>query len=186
MNGARIKTSLIAAMLVFGLTQAGAAFAAERITGTVVDPGASGRSATVPFSIYIYDYSTDQEVERLAGVLSQKGSEALRQELWDLEKGWIRIGNSLGYPVAVARSQPTQDGGRRIVLFADRPIQFFEVWNSLRSQDYPFSYFEINLGKDGTGTGQMYGAAKVRMTTGIVSVESFGAVPAKLLGVRVR
>lgn len=71
-----------------GLAQAGAAFAAERITGTVVDPGGmSGRSATVPFSIYIYDHSTDQEVERLAGVLAQKGSEALRQELWDLEKG---------------------------------------------------------------------------------------------------
>ena len=183
MNG-RIKTSLIAALL---LTQAGAAFAAERITGTVVDPGAvSGRSTTVPFSIYIYDYSTDQEIERLAGVLAQKGSEALRQELWDLEKGWIRIGNSLGYPVAVARSQPAVDGGRKIVLFADRPIQFFEVWNSLRSQDYPFSYFEIDLGKDGTGTGQMYGAAKMRMAAGVVSVESFGAVPAKLLGVRVR
>ncbi|MEA2564183.1 MAG: hypothetical protein QOH06_5687 [Acidobacteriota bacterium] len=187
MNGARIKTSLIAALLALGLTQAGAAFAAERITGTVVDPGATtGRSTTVPFSIYIYDYSTDQEVERLAGILSQKGSEALRQELWDLEKGWIRIGNSLGYPVAVARSQPSENGGRHIVLFADRPIQFFEVWNSLRSQDYPFSYFEMNLGKDGTGTGQMYGAAKIRMATGVLSVESFGATPAKLLGVRVR
>ncbi|MFP5289026.1 MAG: hypothetical protein ACLGI9_25030 [Thermoanaerobaculia bacterium] len=184
MNG-RIKTSLIAAMLVLGLSQA--AFAAERITGTVVDPGAvSGRSSTVPFSIYIYDYSTDQEVERLAGVLAQKGSEALRQELWDLERGWIRIGNSLGYPVAVARSQPTEDGGRRVVLFADRPIQFFEVWNNLRSQDYPFSYFEIKLGKDGKGEGQMYGAAKVRMAAGLVSVESFGSTPARLLGVRVR
>ena len=87
-----------------------------------MDPGGvTTRSSTVPFSIYIYDYSTDQEVERLAGVLSQKGSEALREELWDLEKGWIRIGNSLGYPVAVARSQPTEGGGRRIVLFADRP-----------------------------------------------------------------
>lgn len=187
MNEKGIKRSLIALMLVLGLIQAGAAFAAERITGTVVDPGGTtGRSTTVPFSIYIYDYSTDQEVERLAGVLAQKGSEALREELWDLEKGWIRIGNSLGYPVAVARSHPTEDGGRRIVLFADRPIQFFEVWNSLRSQDYPFSYIEINLAKDGTGTGQMFGAAKVRMAAGVVSIESYGAIPAKLLGVRVR
>ncbi len=185
MKARQIKTSLIAVMLAFGL--AGAALAAERITGTVVDPGAvSGRSSTVPFSIYIYDYSTDQEIERLAGVLSQKGSEALREELWELEKGWIRLGNSLGYPVAVARSQPAEGDGRRIVLFADRPIQFFEVWNSLRSQDYPFSYFEMNLGKDGTGTGQMYGAAKIRMVGGVVSVESFGSIPAKLLGVRVR
>lgn len=185
MKERKIKTSWIAAMLVLGLSPA--AFAAERITGTVVDPGAaSGRSATVPFSIYIYDYSTDQEVERLADVLARKGSEALRQELWDLEKGWIRIGDSLGYPVAVARTQPAEDGGRRIVLFADRPIQFFEVWNNLRSQDYPFSYFEINLAKDGTGTGQMYGAAKVRMAAGVVSIESFSATPARLLGVRVR
>jgi hypothetical protein len=177
----------IPAILALGLVQAVAASAAERITGTVVDPGGvTGRSTTIPFSIYIYDYSTDQEVERLAGILSKKGSEALRQELWDLEKGWLRIGNSLGYPVAVARSQPKEDGGRRIVLFADRPIQFFEVWNNLRSQDYPFSYVEIDLGRDGTGEGKMFGAAKVRMAAGVVSVESYGAVPARLLGVRVR
>lgn len=187
MYGARIKTPLIGALLALGLAQAGAAFAAERITGTVVDPGGTtGRSTTVPFSIYVYDYSTDQEVERLAGILSKKGSEALRQELWELEKGWIRIGDSLGYPVAVARSHPAEDGGRRIVLFADRPIQFFEVWNNLRSQDYPFSYFEINLDKEGKGEGTMYAAAKVRMPAGIVSVESYGATPARLLGVRVR
>ena len=72
------------------------------------------------------------------------------------------------------------------MLFADRPIQFFEVWNNLRSQDYPFSYFEIKLGKDGTGEGQMYGAAKIRMAAGLVSVESFGSTPARILGVRVR
>ena len=48
----KIKMSLIPVLLTLGLAQAGAAFAAERITGTVVDPGAvSGRSATVPFSI---------------------------------------------------------------------------------------------------------------------------------------
>lgn len=88
--------------------------------------------------------------------------------------------------MAVARSQPAEDGGRRIVLLGDRPIQFFGIWNNLRSQDYPFTYFEINLGKDGTGTGQMYGAAKVRMAAGVVSVESFGSTLAKLLGVRVR
>jgi hypothetical protein len=32
----------------------------------------------------------------------------------------------------------------------------------------------------------MYGAAKIRMAAGVVSVESFGAIPAKLLGMRVR
>src|SRR5262245_5596762 len=60
-----IKRSLIAAILVFGLAPGSAAFAAERITGTVVDPGAvSGRSTTVPFSIGA------AKVRMAAGILS--------------------------------------------------------------------------------------------------------------------
>ncbi len=186
MNGARIKASLTAALLVLGLAQAGAAFAAERITGTLaVPPGTPGSATTLPVSIYVYGYSTAEEVARLNDVLTNKGREALRKELWDLEKGWLRIGDSLGYPIAVARSE-TKDGKRHIVLLADRPIQSFEVWNSSRSLDYPFSFVEVQIGQDGKGEGQLIPAAKVRLLGETIAVESFAFQPAKLLGVRVR
>jgi hypothetical protein len=110
----------------------------------------------------------------------------LREELWDLEKGWVRIGDSLGYPVAIALSEPTDDGGRHILLVADRPIQFFETWNHTRSLDYPFAYFDIKIRKDGTGSGEMSPAAKVHLANGKVLLDSYGVQPAKLLGARIR
>ena len=177
---------LLFALLILGLAQAGSAFAAERITATIVDPGAAPRSSTVPVSIYIYEYSSAEEVQRLADILTKEGSQALREALWDLEKGWIRIGNSLGYPIAVALSQPGEDGGRHITMFGDRPISFFEIWNSTRSADYPFSVLDIRVGKDGTGSGEMIPAAKVRLAGGKILTESYAFQPAKLLGVRVR
>ncbi|HWM93894.1 MAG TPA: hypothetical protein VN493_24260 [Thermoanaerobaculia bacterium] len=186
MNGKGIKTSLIAAILAVGLAQAGGAFAAERITGTLaVPPGTPGRATTLPVSIYIYDYSTAEEVTRLNEILTTKGREALREELWDLEKGWLRIGDSLGYPIAVARSETT-DGKRHIVLLADRPIQFLESWNNSRSLDYPFSFVDVQINQDGTGEGQLIPAAKVRLLSNTIAVESYAFQPARLLGVRVR
>lgn len=180
----KLKTAWIAAMLALGLAHA--AFAAERITGTLaVPPGTPGRATTVPVSIYIYDYSTPEEVARLGGVLANKGGEALRRELWDLEKGWLRIGDSLGYPIAIARSETT-DGKRHIVLLADRPIQFFESWNNSRSVEYPFSFVDIQVNQDGTGEGQLIPAAKVRLLSNTITVESYAFQPSKLLGVRVR
>ena len=157
---------------------------AERITGTVLDPSAPSR--TVQVSIFINEYSSDEEVQRLSGILAQKGPEALREELWDLEKGWLRMGSSLGYPIAVARSQPTEAGGRRIRLLADRPIEFFEIWTSSRSLDYPFAFIEVTVDREGNGEGQMIPAAKVRMVGRTLDVESFSVQPARLLGVRVR
>jgi hypothetical protein len=135
-------------------------------------------------SIYVYDYSTEEEVQRLADTLANKGAKALREELWDLEKGWLRIGDSLGYPIAVARSQTTGDG-RHIFLVADRPIQFFESWRGARSLDYPFSFIEIRVGKDGKGEGQFIPAAEVRLARSGVQVESYAFQPSTLLGVRV-
>ena len=158
----------------------------EHITATVAVPAsAPGQPTTAPVHIYIYSYSTDQEVQSLARTLADKGPEALREALFDLEKGWIRIGNSLGYPIAVARSAPTEQG-RRIRLVADRPIDFLESWRGERSLDYPFAYFELRLGKDGKGEGDMIPAAKIRISGSSIDVENYSFQPARLLGVTVR
>lgn len=160
---------------------------AERINGSIVDVGGAlaGGPNSGPVVIQIDSYSTDQEVEALAKVLSEKGPDALREALWDLEKGWIRVGGSLGYPIAVARSLP--DGaGRRIRLMIDRPITFFEAVRNLRSTDYPFSFVEIRLDESGKGEGQVIAAAKVALTGGTLEIESYGLQPFRILNARVR
>lgn len=170
---------------------AGAAIAApllaqtggEQFTATVANPVGGGTS---PVMIHIDHYSTDEQVETLKGILGDKGPDALRDELWDFEAGYIRVGGGLGYPIAVARSRPAENGGRVIRLMMDRPIAFWESANNTRSTDYPFGYIEINLDSTGKGEGRFFAAAKVTMTAGTVDIESYSPQPLRLLGVQKR
>ena len=168
--------------LVISAAATGAA-RADRFTATLVNPG--GRPTTLPVVIHIDRYSTDAEIQKLSGILAKKGPDAFRSALWDLEKGYIRIGNGLGYPIAVATSKPTAQG-RLIRLMMDRQVSFREFASGARSLDYPFSYVEINLGKDGKGEGQMFAAARISLTAGTIDVENYSFQPLKLLAVRAR
>lgn len=154
----------------------------EQFTATLASLTGGGTS---PVLIHIDHYSTDAQVQKLRGILSDKGPDALRDALWDLEAGYIRVGGGLGYPIAVARSRQT-DKGRLIRLMMDRPISFQESVNNTRSTDYPFGYIEINLDKNGKGEGRFFAAAKVTMTAGTVDVESYSPQPLRLLNVRKR
>lgn len=170
MTGAAIAAPLLA--------QAGG----EQFTATVASPVGGGTS---PVMIHIDHYSSDAEVQKLAGILDNKGPDALRDALWDLEAGYIRVGGGLGYPIAAARSRQTENG-RVIRLMMDRPISFRESVNNTRSTDYPFGYIEINLDKTGKGEGRFFAAAKVTMTAGTVDIESYSPQPLRLLGVQKR
>jgi hypothetical protein len=169
----------VAALAIF-IAAAGQA-RAERLTATLVNPG--GHPSTLPVEIHIDGYSTDAEVQQLFGVLAKKGPDGLRDALWDLEKGYIRIGGSLGYPIAVVVSKPA-DGGRDIRIMMDRPLSIRELATNARSLDYPFGYIEIKLDKDGKGEGQMFAAARISETAGILDVENYSFLPLKLLSVR--
>ena len=159
----------------------------ERFTANLVDPaGNFGRSNTAPVLIHIDHYSSEAEVQRLAGILSQKGPNALRDALWDREDGFIRVGGGLGYPIAAARSRPGENGGRIVRIMIDRPISQREVIENTRTVDYPFTFIEIKLDRNGKGEGQFYAAAKVRMSGNTLDVESFSPQPLRLLTVTSR
>jgi hypothetical protein len=177
------KASLIA---LAALCLSTAAFAETRFTGNLVAPaGTTVRSGTSPVMIHIDHYSEQAEIERLAGILKQKGPNALRDALWDREVGYIRIGGGLGYPIAAARSRRADDGGQIIRMMIDRPISQAEVINNSRTVDYPFSYIEIKLNANGKGEGQFYQAARVSMTGDTLNVENYSPQPLKLLAVQV-
>ncbi len=160
-----------------------ASLLAEQFTATLVNP--EGRPTTSPVRIHVDRYSTDAEVDKLAGILAEKGPDALREALWDLDIGYVRIGSGLGYPIAVARLQESGTG-RTVRITMDRPISFREVASNARSLDYPFSYIELELDRDGKGEGQMFAAAKVRLEAGVRDIENYSSLPLKLLNVQVQ
>ena len=181
-NSALLKAVLfVSAVLVLST----AALAETQLMANLVAPaGTFARTGTAPVVIHIDHYSSDAEVQRLAGILQKKGPDALRDALWDQEIGYIRIGGGLGYPIAAARSRPGDHGGRIVRLMIDRPISQREVIDNTRTVDYPFAYVEIKLDKAGKGEGQFYQAAKVSLNGNTLDVESYNPQPLRLLSVR--
>lgn len=178
------KTALIA---LASLALSTAAFAETQFTANLVAPaGTFARSGTAPVVIHIDHYSEEAQINRLAGILQQKGPSALRDALWDQEVGYIRIGGGLGYPIAAARSRPAEGGGQIVRLMIDRPISQREVIDNSRTVDYPFGFIEIKLDGKGQGTGEFYQAAKVSLNGDTLKVENYSPQPLKLLAVKTR
>ena len=178
------KTALIA---LASLALSTAAFAETQFTANLVAPaGTFARTGTAPVVIHIDHYSEEAQINRLAGILQQKGPSALRDALWDQEVGYIRIGGGLGYPIAAARSRPAEGGGQIVRLMIDRPISQREVIDNSRTVDYPFAFVEIKLDGKGQGTGEFYQAAKVSLNGDTLKVENYSPQPLKLLAVKTR
>jgi hypothetical protein len=143
----------------------------------------AGKSASL--NIYITGYSSDQEVEELASTLKTTGSDALLKSVQKMkEKGRVSTTGRVGWTVGVVRQRPTETG-RRIVMFSDRPISFYEASTAPRSKNYEFGMLVLNVDDKGEGTGLLYGACKVKFTKDDqLEVEHYGQAPARLASVK--
>lgn len=147
-----------------------------------------GRAGTL--DIVIERWSTDDEREKLRGVLAEKGGgDALLAAIQRVKPrcGFIRRSGTLGWDIQFCRETPLPDGGRRIILATDRPINFREARSQPRSIDYQFMLIEIRLKADGKGEGKLAEAAKVAYDkdTNTVEIENYGQEPVRLTQVEV-
>ncbi len=138
---------------------------------------------TIPIVVHVDSYSPAGDVRALNLLLKDKGQDAVETALFRMKgRGWIRIGSSLGYEVPLIRSLPTPTG-RRIVVIADRPIQFWEQWRGTRSLRYPFGMVVLDLDRTGHGDGRLIAAMRARFNNeGKVELESFGTEPFRIIG----
>lgn len=178
----RLVSILLLGSLLALATAAQEDAAPDRFEGNLVDLASVAPGTSTFFRLHVDRYADDATLARLAEVESREGRSGLRDALWDEEAGWLRIGDSLGYPVAVVTSRPAAEG-RRVVAVTDRPIQLYEVWNNLRSRDYPFTVLELDLDENGEGEGRYHAAAAVHFTTGGITFDSLHAIPIRLLNV---
>lgn len=161
---------------------------AEDFSGFIVDTGgAMPRRSSNLFTLHVDEYTTVEEAQAMANLLLSQGTEAVLEELRKLDKGYIKIGARLGYPVGLVRSIDSDDGGRSIRAVTDRPIQMFELMNDTRSSKHEFGVIEIQLDATGKGQGQLIAAAKVSLTKeGAVEIESLGTRPFTLNNIKTR
>ncbi|MGH9531720.1 MAG: hypothetical protein ACRD2Q_04960 [Terriglobales bacterium] len=144
---------------------------------------AGGR--TLSLTLYINDYTTDEEAVQLAQTLKTGGSDALLKAMEKLEKGRVAVVGRTGNTVAVIRSRPLENGRRRIIMVTDRPIGFIELRQGTRSRDYEFGVIELLLDEKGKGEGVALAAAKIKFTKdNTIEFEYYGIEPVRLVNVQ--
>ena len=169
----------------FGQRRGGRAAEGQQITGTVVGVGGRFGGRTLPFTLRIDRYTSEDEVRQLNSALQTGGQAELLRVLSRMDAGRITVGNGVGVDANVVISVPQENGTKIIVLY-ERNINFYEVRSGSRSEDYKFGYAEIFLRRRNS-EGTFIPAAKVRLRDGNTwEVEDFGVFPARLIGLQAR
>ena len=144
---------------------------------------ASGKMFNV--TVNIESYSTPEDQQALIAAFKAGGHDALVKTLSKMRsKGRVAITGTIGYQIAYIRSFPTE-GGRRIRLVTDRPIQFAEAYVNGRTKDYDLSALEISLSPDQKQSdGSLIVAGKFRIDRNQqISFESYGSGPWRLVNI---
>ena len=155
----------------------------ERFTAFAVNMSGTGRTSSGTLQIAIDRWSTQAEHDRLQAVFLEKGPDKLLDALQDTKRvGYIRTPQSLGYDLRYASQRPEQEGGRVIYILTDRRIGFAEARNQPRTIDYPFTFIEMHLDKNGDGEGKASVATKITLNkkTNQVELENYGTQPVLL------
>jgi hypothetical protein len=178
-------------------TQAGNQISGKiRLTALAVDMSnmATGKTATVDF--VVNRWSSESQREMLIQTMIDKGQDELLKELqrqpslgrmsFPAWQGRDPLNARLGWDIRYAHQNPLDDGGTRIVLALDRYIGFWEAANRPRSIDYPFTFIEIRLDKNGEGEGKMSIATRVNFDKkkNQIELETYASEPVRLQGVR--
>lgn len=171
------------------LANSNTAQAKEVYTGTVLGVGGPLGGVSRPFTLSIDGVSTNADANRAVTMLAEGGQDALLKELHGKRLGYFSMGAQLGRDLNFVQETATADGGRRIVVLFERWMNTFEVRYGTRSEDYPFTYVELTVDRNGKGQGTLIPAARITFDKkhgNQIDVENFGIYPAQLAGVELR
>jgi hypothetical protein len=147
----------------------------EAYSGVAVGTGGSVGGKSIQFDFRVTQYTTDEDVQKFAQLLKDKGTDGLRRALEKENKGRIAVVGSTGNQIAIARKR-TQGADTMITIITARTLPFVELYHNGRTTDYPFGYLQVKLDAQGRGSGQIMAAAKIRFDkkSGQYQIESFG------------
>jgi hypothetical protein len=152
----------------------------ERFTANAVSlsPQYGTGQQTVEINVNRWSPSSDR------AALMKSPDELLKQLQKMRPVGTIRTPDSIGYDLHYAQQTPLPEGGRSIVIATDRPIGFWEATNRPRSIDYPFTVIQMNLDRNGMGSGTMSYATRITTKNNIIELEDFATQSIMLNNIR--
>jgi hypothetical protein len=103
---------------------------------------------TFNVTINVQQYSTPEERQVLVDAFQEARSEGLYNALEKMSsKGRIAITGTLGYDISFIRKIPTE-GGFKLRILTNRPINIGERWVNGRTVDYNLSALEMDVVED--------------------------------------
>jgi hypothetical protein len=156
----------------------------ERFTANAVSLSPQYGTGQQTVEITVDRWSLASDRERLVTALQKGPDELLKQLQKTKPVGRIRTPDSLGYDLRYAQQMPLPEGGRSIVIATDRPIGFWEATNRPRTFDYPFTVIQMNIGRDGMGSGTLSYATKIIAKANMIELEDFATKPIMLNNIR--
>jgi hypothetical protein len=188
MRSTRLITPAAIAVLSVLLNHAAAASPQaprEEFSATLSNISNVGGVGLTPLTIRITRWTSDADHERMMELLRSKGQDAFLRALTDQDAiGSIATPVSLKYDFFYARQEPLAEGGRKIFMITDRPMDIAERLNSTRSRDYPFTVIEMTLDKEGRGQGTLAQLVQLRLLGNFLGIENLATSPMKLADVK--
>jgi hypothetical protein len=179
---------LCAASLIAQAADTGARFSLPlQFAGTAFGQAGAAAGKSFGFTVFITDWTTDQQVKDFTDTLRENGPNGL-EKAFDKTKEVGRVSPTgfVGNSFRFARATPTPGGGRRIVMVTDRPMSFWERYNSGRSTQYPFGIIVLNVDSAGNGTGTLAPICKIKFSKkNELEIEHYGQKPLRLANVRI-
>ena len=153
----------------------------EEFSAVLTNISNVGGTGITPLKIRINRWTSDEDNERLLGILRDKGQGAFLDALLDHKAvGSISTPTSLKYDFFYARQSKTPDGTRRIMLISDRPMSVSERASAAQSREYPFTVIDLQIPKEGKGEGTLAQLVQLRLLGNILGIENLATGPMKL------
>jgi len=180
-----LRRSTAGLLMIAGTMQALAALQnsppREEFTAVLTNISNVGPTGLTPVNLHITRWTPAEEHNTLLTILREKGQDAFLSKLMDMKSvAWIATPTSLRYDFFYSRASTQEDGGRRIMLISDRPMQIGERTSASPSRDYPFTVIELRLDKDGRGEGTLAQMVQLRLLGDILGIENLATGPMKL------
>jgi len=155
----------------------------QEFTATAIMDTPEG-TRRMPVTLIARRYTSIEEAQRLKGVLENGGQGALLSSLRGTQHGLLRMG-ALEFPVNLVAAEETRDG-YELVFVTTRRIQVEERQFASPSLDYPFGVAIFEVRDFGTGEGEIYPKAAIRIDPddGTVVVEQYDGEPGQLIDVK--
>lgn len=181
-----IPAALTLTLLTFGQSGSASSQAPrEEFSATLSNISNVGGVGLTPLTIRIQQWTSNEDHERMMGLLREKGQDAFLRALTDQDAvGSIATPTSLKYDFFYARQEALKEGGRKIFMITDRPMDFYERVNSTRSRDYPFTVIEMTLDKNGNGQGTLAQLVQLRLVGNYLGIENLATSPMKLSDIK--